>query len=589
MFALPPDLARAEREGRAAASGGGYGGGSGLGVAFYEPAPRDARLETFDGLTPAETLQSSDFTLELPPAARSDSFGLLFSGTLFVPETGTYTFFTSSDDGSRLYLDRRCVVDNDGDHGRRERSGTIELAAGPHAIALTFYEQGGAQGLAVSWEGPGFAKQAIPVEVLGVRGAGGAGRVRAAAMRAMAHVPGHERQKFQDATRFIGGGTFLDPAVELLRGVPEERWPTGEIRGVVDTLAAYVSSLPAEERTVPRVVAALELGRQLAGALPAAEAEAARAQLAGLGGSIVLVRTVPHRMLYDLTEFWVEAGKPVAIVFQNNDVMPHNLVITASGAMQRVGQAAELLSGDGTNADFIPDTSEVLWHTKLLYPGQSERLTFVAPDEPGDHPFVCTFPGHWRVMNGTMHVVERVDEGMRIARRPTDADAAPAREFVRDWTMEDLAPAVTAGWEQGRSVERGKDLFDQAGCIKCHTFDGVGAKGGPELTAITEKYRGLELLNHVVEPSKEILEGYHYYYIQLEGGGDAIGRIVKEDDEQLHLIHDLQDPDAITVVWKDEIASQTRTKLSPMPTGLLVTLTKDEILDLLAYLESTAD
>ena len=575
MFALPADLARDDAS--------QAGGGTGLNVSYYDPPPRNAQLETIRELAVSETLRAPSFTLDLPPAKKKDAFGLLFTGTLFLPVSGSYTFYTSSDDGSRLYIGQAAVVANDGAHGMREKSGKIELGAGPHPIAVTYYDQGGAEGLKVSWAGPGFDKQEIPPEVLG---GDRAASIRSRAILAMAHVPGHEQQKLQDAARFIGEGTFLDPAMELVRAVPRERWAPDQVRTVIETLAAYVSGLPAEQRTAPHVVAALEVGRELTSALSPEDAAGAREQLDGLGGSIILVRTVPHKMLYDVSEFWVEAGKPVAIVFQNNDVMPHNLVITRPGAMQVVGEAAELLSGAVVGQSFVPDTDDVLWHTQLLYPGESVRLTFVAPETVGEYPYVCTFPGHWRVMNGIMHVVDEIDEALHVVARSTDDGAAPAREFVKDWTMADLEPALGPGWDEGRSLERGRILFSDAGCLKCHTIAGEGAEGGPDLSKITEKYRGVDLLRTIVEPSAEILGGYFYHYIVLESGGDVIGRIVEDDGKALHVMRDLQKPDDIVIVRKDEIEAQVQTPLSPMPTGLLVTLTKGEILDLLAYLES---
>ena len=59
---------------------------------------------------------------------------------------------------------------------------------------------------------------------------------------------------------------------------------------------------------------------------------------------------------------------------------------------------------EGMKKDFIPPTDKILWHTKLLNPNTAETLRFKAPKEPGDYPYVCTFPGHWVIMHGVMHV-----------------------------------------------------------------------------------------------------------------------------------------------------------------------------------------
>ncbi|GGF11009.1 hypothetical protein GCM10011383_22770 [Hymenobacter cavernae] len=85
-----------------------------------------------------------------------------FSGYVTVPTDGQYTFYTNSDDGSRLYIGSTLVVDNDGLHGDREIASTIGLKAGTHAITVAFFQDAGGQNLQVSYAGPGLTKQVIP-------------------------------------------------------------------------------------------------------------------------------------------------------------------------------------------------------------------------------------------------------------------------------------------------------------------------------------------------------------------------------------------------------------------------------------------
>jgi S1-C subfamily serine protease len=91
-----------------------------------------------------------------------DQFALEFVGLVNVPADGLYTFFTRSDDGSRLLIDDRLLVDNDGLHPPREAAGLVRLAAGYHAVRLQYFEAGGDQVLQLSYEGPGLSKQEIP-------------------------------------------------------------------------------------------------------------------------------------------------------------------------------------------------------------------------------------------------------------------------------------------------------------------------------------------------------------------------------------------------------------------------------------------
>jgi len=88
--------------------------------------------------------------------------------------------------------------------------------------------------------------------------------------------------------------------------------------------------------------------------------------------------------------------------------MPHNLLVTAPGKLEEVSLKAEAMAQqpDGFQKHFVPDTPDVLHATKLINHGEIARLRFSAPTAEGKYPYVCTFPGHWRTMNGVMVVVK---------------------------------------------------------------------------------------------------------------------------------------------------------------------------------------
>ncbi len=138
---------------------------------------------------------------------------------------------------------------------------------------------------------------------------------------------------------------------------------------------------------------------------PAAEAVAEAATENDV--QTITIQTVKNEMKYDLTEFTVEAGQSVELVFENPDFMQHNLLVLQVGTLETVGAAADALatSPDGAAQGYVPDIPEVLVATPLVDPGETVRLTFTAPEEPGTYPYICTFPGHWRIMQGTMKVV----------------------------------------------------------------------------------------------------------------------------------------------------------------------------------------
>jgi hypothetical protein len=113
-------------------------------------------------------------TFSLTPRLREDEFAFRYTGYVRVPTDGEYTFYTSSDDGSQLFIGSTLVVDNNGMHGSQERSGKIGLKAGLHAITVGFFERGGDQLLDVSYAGPSLAKTIVPAATLFHAAASGA-------------------------------------------------------------------------------------------------------------------------------------------------------------------------------------------------------------------------------------------------------------------------------------------------------------------------------------------------------------------------------------------------------------------------------
>lgn len=97
---------------------------------------------------------------------KADNFGALWTGWVWIPEDGFYTFYAESDDGSKILIDDTVVVLNDGLHGMVEKSGNAPLAKGRHKIRVEFFEAGGGAGCIVSMSGPGMPKTVIPAASL---------------------------------------------------------------------------------------------------------------------------------------------------------------------------------------------------------------------------------------------------------------------------------------------------------------------------------------------------------------------------------------------------------------------------------------
>lgn len=134
----------------------------GIGYAYYE-GDWD-RLPDFAAGKPEKEGVLENFSFA--PRNRDEHFGFMYSGFVRVPVDGVYTFFTDSDDGSRLYIGDELVVDNDGLHGMLEKGGAIALGAGLHPIRVLFFDKTGGDGLKVSYSGPEVEKKPIPVEAL---------------------------------------------------------------------------------------------------------------------------------------------------------------------------------------------------------------------------------------------------------------------------------------------------------------------------------------------------------------------------------------------------------------------------------------
>jgi azurin/glucose/arabinose dehydrogenase len=109
---------------------------------------------------------------------------------------------------------------------------------------------------------------------------------------------------------------------------------------------------------------------------------------------------------FDIETLTVKAGMKVKIVFNNNDDMLHNLVITKPETADNVGLLATKMGLNGERLNYIPKSSDVLFHTRILHPKESDAIYFIAPAKPGDYPYICTFPGHYMVMRGVLKVTQ---------------------------------------------------------------------------------------------------------------------------------------------------------------------------------------
>ena len=172
--------------------------------------------------------------------------------------------------------------------------------------------------------------------------------------------------------------------------------------------------------------------------------------------------------------------------------------------------------------------------------------------------------------------------------QPRDPVEAKARPFVKKWTADDLLPEIDAGLGR-RDFDQGRKMFAIASCFKCHRFAGEGGAVGPDLTAIGTRFSWRDVLDSVLDPSKTVSDQYQSTMFQLEDGRVITGRVVNLSNNSLRVMTDMLDPGNLAIVSREQIEIQKPSPTSQMPEGLLDTLTKEEILDLLAYLRSGGD
>ena len=170
-------------------------------------------------------------------------------------------------------------------------------------------------------------------------------------------------------------------------------------------------------------------------------------------------------------------------------------------------------------------------------------------------------------------------------RTVSEFPAARPRPFLKEWTTADLVPLLDKV-SKGRSFEKGRQAFVDAQCLACHRFGNEGGGTGPDLTAVSSRFSRRDVLESITEPSKVVSEQFQNTTIVLKNGDDVTGRLVDEQKDKLILVPNQLEPNKRIEVKKSDVKSRGFSKLSPMPEGLINTLSQEDMLDLLAFIES---
>ena len=437
-----------------------------------------------------------------------------------------------------------------------------------------------------------------------IEGGGNESLVRRAAMMALTYVRGEESKTFAALSKFVTDDVDRSTAIRAMQRLPRASWPKDDAAPLLGVLIASIQKTPTADRTSAASLDALEFADALTHLLPADEAKKSRAILGELGVRVIKIGTVFEKMAFDKDLVVVAAGKPVEFLLDNSDLMPHNFVITQPGALEEIGLLSEANAQQPGFAEkqYVPQSDKVLAKSNLLQPRDTQKVSFKAPKEPGIYPFVCTYPGHWRRMYGALYVVADLDEylanpdGYLLANKIEAKDAyLKDRRPRTEWKLEDLADVVaTLSGEHAHGDHQhaapnygnGKQLFTVANCVGCHKLDGVGREFGPDLMKLEPKWSSVDILKEILDPSAKINEKYQTNVIELDSGKVVTGLVIEETPDVIKIVENpLLKTDPL-IIKRGSVIERTKSKTSIMPKGLLDKLTRDEILDLVAYVNA---
>ena len=211
--------------------------------------------------------------------------------------------------------------------------------------------------------------------------------------------------------RHIGAGGLAEPAVYALSQLPlatqpvqdialatfAANWPTGTALDLDQALEEYI-------RQGLSTTQQAQFDMLLSRAAGTIEQEPDRP--AGMQSLLLQAEANTLRFVQDTLT--VQAGQWVELTFENLDGMAHNVIIGQPGSLESIGEAADALasSPNGLAQGYIPQLESIVVASSLIDGGEKTTVTFQVPEAPGEYPFVCTFPGHWRVMNGVLRVLD---------------------------------------------------------------------------------------------------------------------------------------------------------------------------------------
>ncbi len=176
------------------------------------------------------------------------------------------------------------------------------------------------------------------------------------------------------------------------------------------------------------------------------------------------------------------------------------------------------------------------------------------------------------------------------AQSGSPASSTPQAPAERQWTMDELLPAM-ADLGAGRDWMQGGRVFEQAGCGICHAMSTYWGGNGlaPDLTAVSSKMTRDMILQSILEPSATLNGQYYHTEFTLKDGSVVRGTVVDAVGDALVVAPVMMVPDVTIRIAKADIKSEAPSPVSPMPAGMLNAFTRDQVLDLIAFLDAGGD
>jgi putative heme-binding domain-containing protein len=570
---------------------------------YYDPLPaQNVAMETLDNATPKFEGRIPNFN-KYVPNGKQDTFATRQTAGIVIPQAGPYTFHIASDDGSRLYLDGELLIDNDGLHGVVEKAGKVNLSKGVHELIVTYFDNGGGDGLRVSWEGPGINKQVIPPSALRPARARD---LRDAAIDVIARWPGHFNDKVADFVSLSTGDRQSDVALAALASLPAlrvaDRINDNAAMAVLGRILVAGEAATPVEKQSNEFGQLLDLGDQLVAGI-SKDRDALAGQLADLRSSI------PERVDSKIMELGQEVysrESHCATCHQPHGQGMPNLYPPLDGSLWATGSEDRLIrialdglhgtievKGKTYSSPPIPpmtafrqlltdeEMAAVLTYVRNSWTNRAKPVT----PEKVAAVRAATADNSTFWFAGSLLEQFPLEDG-RVSVASADPNAWVPK-LVKEWKYDDID---LEGLESPRTFETGQVFFGRLGCAQCHKLGEQGGMFGPDLSKLSaEKHDPQYILRSILEPSKDVDPKYAVKTFQLDTGELVTGLVVEDTDDELHVLTDPLNPTQPVVLAKDEIEDESAAGSSIMPEGTLNWLTHEEILDLIAYVYAKGD